>query len=340
MQTVASPPLVGHEAIRSRLGRSARAGTLHHAYLFEGPAGLGKRRVADWLVAYTNCEQPDSAPCGRCRTCQSIAAGTHPDVLVLGPDPKRATPIIRVDDVREVVRQAGYHRFGSRRRFILVDPADAMQDSAANALLKTLEEPPEGTGFILIVSSARALLPTIQSRCQVVRFGAVELPNLERWLVEAGHEPTLASLAAAASLGCPGRALDLADGGLERRREAREVVLGMLRSSLPEMFAQTESALAKKRARADWLPVVDGWFDVVEEMLRDATVRLAGARVPLLHGDAERVVTAWARRLQGPGIAHVHGALDDAREQLALQVNGRLVVDAFFARLREELQID
>ncbi|MCA9492738.1 MAG: DNA polymerase III subunit delta' [Alphaproteobacteria bacterium] len=330
-----SAPLLGHERIREQLARSADADTLHHAYLFEGPPGLGKRRVAMWLAQYVNCTSANR-PCGTCSRCVQIAAGTHPDVIVLSPDPTRATQTIAVDAVREVIRKAGYHRYDSARRFIVVDPADAMMEPAANALLKTLEEPTDGTGFVLVVSSASSLLPTIVSRCQRVRFGAVDTGAIEGWLAAQGLSD--ASVAARAALGCPGRALALATGGLEARRDARSTLVRITSEPLPVAFKVTEDAL-KKKAKTDWSSTVDAWFAVVEELLRDASIHGSGSGLPLLNQDAPDVVAAWSARLYPSGIQRVAQALDVAREQLAVQANGRLVIDAFFATLRAELGV-
>ncbi len=330
---MAPPPLLGHGPVRERLARAADAGTLHHAYLFEGPRGLGKRRVAEWLALYTNC-LGEQRPCGACARCGPILAGTHPDVIVLEPDVSKASRIIAVAAVRDVIRKAGYHRFDSARRFVIVDPADAMQDAAANALLKTLEEPPEGTGFILVAASARGLLPTIVSRCQRIRFGAVPTDAIEGWLRDRGFPN--AAVAARAAMGCPGRALELVDGGLQARVEARDTVTQLASSTSAEAFAITERAL-KKRTKTDWSPLVERWFEVVEELLRDTAVRGSGAELPLLHPDAVDVIDRWVDRLYPHGIDRIVHALEEARQQLRVNANGRLVLDAFFARLRAEL---
>src|SRR5690606_32790321 len=134
----------------------------HHAYLLEGPRGAGKRALADRYAMAANCTSETKAhPCGSCPTCRQIAAGTHPDVLVLVPDTERAARTIPIEAVREVIRQTTYHRYNARRRMVIVDPVEAMQEPAANALLKTLEEPPQGTGFLLVSHNPAALLPTI-----------------------------------------------------------------------------------------------------------------------------------------------------------------------------------
>ena len=206
--------LIGHDSLLQRLGAAVDRGSLHHALLFEGPPGVGKHTIAMHLARAANCTHDDPAerPCDACRSCTSIASGAHPDVIVVEPDAKQASGLIPIDTIREVVRKAQFHRFGSRRRFILIDPAEAMAAPAANALLKTLEEPPEGTGFVLVATTPRALLPTIISRCQRVRFGPIATDTLAAWLTSRGVDQ--ADDVAAAAFGCPGVATELADGTL------------------------------------------------------------------------------------------------------------------------------
>lgn len=255
-------------------------------------------------------------------------------MIVLAPDPGRASRTIAVDAVREVIRKAGFHRYDSERRVVIVDPAESMAEPAANALLKTLEEPPEGTGFILVASNASALLPTIISRCQRVRFGAVDHDAIVDWL-EARGLPE-ADLAARMSLGCPGRALALAQGGLEDRRAARDAVFGRGHNGLPTLFTANEK-LSKSGPRAIWAAKVDLLLEVLEELLRDVVVHASGAQTPLLHADAAPTIATWADKLYPDGVEKVRRAIDDARDQLEVNVGGRLVLDALFTTLAVEL---
>ena len=180
--------ILGHQGALARLRHAVEQDTLHHAILLEGPRGVGKRRVATWLALLANCTAEGERPCGVCQMCHQIPQGLHPDVIALEPDMTRAARTIPVDAVREVIRKSQFHRYGARHRMVIVDPAEAMQEPAANALLKTLEEPPAGTGFVVITHNAKALLPTILSRCQRIRLGVVPMEELQPWLAERGVE--------------------------------------------------------------------------------------------------------------------------------------------------------
>lgn len=216
--------LIAQDRALAPLRSALRRGALHHAYLFGGPAGVGKASAARLLAQAANCEGPAAAEgdaCGRCGPCRKIEKGVHPDVVVLAEervmakagrwDPKGGrTPSkdIVVDQVRDLVdHRLAMKRFEGRRRFVIVDPADAMNPQAQNALLKTLEEPPGDTTLVLVASSPDALLPTIRSRCLRVPFGPLPAAAVSARLEREGHAPDRARLAAAISGGSLGRAL-------------------------------------------------------------------------------------------------------------------------------------
>lgn len=325
--------ILGHERIRSRLADAVARDTLHHAYLFEGPRGVGKRAVAIELAMRVNCTSPPEArPCGGCPTCRSIAAGTHPDVVALEPDLEKASRAIPIEAIREIIRQSQYHRYGARRRFVIVDPAEAMQEPAANALLKTLEEPPSGTGFVVITHNPRALLPTILSRCQRIRFGAVPVEAIGGWLAARG----LANADAAARLshGCPGRALDLAEQGLDARIALRTEITSVLASNLARVYEF--SGRITQGSRQEWASAVDELLEHLEDLVRDAAIRATGAAVPLMDDPADSIVERLAATWPD-GITRCSRAILDAREDLEVFVSGKTVVDALMTSLRREI---
>ncbi len=331
-------PILGHADALARLWGALERDALHHAYLFEGPRGAGKHAVALKLAMAANCVAegpPGDRPCGVCPPCKQISAGNHPDVIVLEPAADRATPVIPVDAVREVVRVAGYHRYNSKRRMVIIDPAEAMQPAAANALLKTLEEPPEGTGFILVANHASALLPTIVSRCQRVRFGAVAEDDIVDWLVSKGQEATHARAAARLSLGCPGQALSLARGGLAERSDLRQTMLGIVDGGPPAIFQWTERA--GRGARQQTMARAEQLIAVIEDLLRDVAVLGSGSDLPLLNADAPEVVQQWTRALWPTGITSITAAIHEAREQMLVNVQTRLVMDALLLEVRAQV---
>lgn len=176
---------------------------LPHAILLVGPTGVGKTAFSEQLAALLLCESlgPGLAACGECQACLWLDAGNHPDFRRIAPDgddddeegigektKKRGSNIIRIDQIRELEAFVfvGSHRNGNR--VVLITEADAMNASAANALLKILEEPPPMVYFILASSNNKSLLPTIRSRCRVIPFGTPDSDTAATWLIDAGLE--------------------------------------------------------------------------------------------------------------------------------------------------------
>jgi DNA polymerase-3 subunit delta' len=233
--------VIAQDRALGSLRSALRRGALHHAYLFGGPEGTGKARAALLLAQAANCEGGVAGPgglredpCGSCGPCRKIAKGVHPDVVVLAeeramakagrwePKAGRApSKDIVVDQVRDLVdHRLSMKRFEGRHRFVVIDPADAMNAPAQNALLKTLEEPPEDTTLVLVASSPDGLLPTIRSRCLRVPFAPIPDEVVVARLEAAGRTPEEARLAAALAGGSLGRALALDAEELDEVRDA------------------------------------------------------------------------------------------------------------------------
>ncbi|MCK9375870.1 MAG: DNA polymerase III subunit delta' [Syntrophobacterales bacterium] len=231
--TAATPPqpsglrffreILGQEWVVSHLKGAMRAGRLSHAYLFLGPEGVGKATTARALAAALNCAQPggDGDACGVCPSCRRLAAGTHPDFLVISPDEKKTQ--ISIEQIRELRRLTEYPPLGGGWRVVLIKPAEAlsvMNDAAANALLKTLEEPPPQHLLVLTARGEADLLPTIVSRCHKLAFAPLPAALIIRELESRrGIPPARAALVAALSGGSLGRALTLDPEELVRQRD-------------------------------------------------------------------------------------------------------------------------
>lgn len=329
------PQLLGHERALAPLLRAAREGRQHHALLLEGPEGVGKRAAALQLALVGVCEAaPDQRPCGVCKACQDALhpEHLHPDVGFLEPRADRKTRLIDVEQIREVVGKAGYARWRGRQRTWILDPADAMNAQAQNALLKTLEEPNEGTGFILVTSRPRALLSTIRSRCLRVTLTPVAPDTLADWLtrvhgVDAEHAVPIAHL----SDGRPGVALQMVgEEGLGAIHARRDALLAALGSSAEAMFDHAEAI--GKRGREEALAVLD----IIEEILRDVVVTATTDR-RLRHPDLEDGLQRAAGMLWPDGVARLSQAVEDARVALSLNVSARAVMDAVLMKLGAEL---
>lgn len=335
--TAAPETLLGNRAIRTQLADLVDSGRLHHCLLFEGPKGVGKATTALWLAKRMNCTEPvDGDACGRCWSCRAIAKGHHPDVIVVGTDPERTAPVVSVRQSRALIQTLSLRPHSARRRFVIIDPADAMNAASANALLKTFEEPPSDTGFVLVTGQSGALLTTVRSRSQRVRFARVATPEVAGWLRKRGIED--AEWLAHLSDGCPGRALALADGQAELWREARDELLDALSGDIQGVFA-----FGEKRARGErtkWSARVLLALDGLDRMLQDTwRWKVRGPLPPeaLYNPRQRRRIEAWAQRLDAGGIGRCSAAVQAARSQLDAFVNGRMMADALLCRMATEL---
>lgn len=180
--------------VYSQIKKSVEHGRLAHAYLFEGDQGVGKHELSLWLAKRLFCTQVvDNEPCNECNNCLRIAAGEHPNLWQIKPDGQS----IKVDQIRQLQQEFVRSGFESRLQFFTISQADKMNASAANSLLKFLEEPAGSFVAILETDSPGKILPTIQSRCQILHFAPLNTKALVTKLVEAGIGPESATLLAA-----------------------------------------------------------------------------------------------------------------------------------------------
>jgi len=197
--------LVGHQRPKEMLARALAHSTIHTGYLFTGPAGVGKHLAAAEFLRAWLCSESGCEPCGVCPSCRLSAGTAHPDLLVVAPEEKKKS--ISIKQVRALGAWLSQSPLLGRHKAALLDPADSLGAEGANALLKTLEEPPPGRVIVLIATRSGALPPTVRSRCQQVPFGALSDDEVAEVLRRNSWPALSARQAAALAEGSPGAAL-------------------------------------------------------------------------------------------------------------------------------------
>jgi DNA polymerase-3 subunit delta' len=323
--------LAGHRRLLELTARAAVRGSLPPSLIFAGPDGIGKRRAAVSLAQLFNCLSPvagdrDLAPdaCGHCTVCRRIARGVHADVLLIEPGD---TGSIKVDQVRAAIERSAYRPFEGRRRVVIVDGADAMEASAQNALLKTLEEPPAASSFVLITARPDVLLPTVRSRCQRVRFAPLGPADVATVLMrDHGFSETDAHAAAALADGSIGRALE---GDTEAYVEAREAAVAMLgtvaHASSPAQRLAAAKALGRDKVDRDEL---SRRLRLVLSVLRDLGVLAARADDrSLAHGDLKPDLERLMPSFGAERAVRAFSAVDRALAALDRNASPKIVAD-------------
>jgi DNA polymerase-3 subunit delta' len=222
--------IVGHERAKALLQAAIARDRLAHAYLFHGTNRIGKRLLAIRLAQALLCDDAGALSlrdgCGLCRSCRQIDAHIHPDFTVIRPDPEQANPQVKIEQIREIEQHLIYRPLIGNRKICLIDDADRLTIGAANALLKTLEEPPDHSLFLLITSRPSALPVTIRSRCQAIRLTPPARTQIEAAVIlRRNLPPADARFLAILSEGQLGRALEW---DVEEEKTRREELTSLL----------------------------------------------------------------------------------------------------------------
>ncbi|HED39870.1 MAG TPA: DNA polymerase III subunit delta' [Chromatiales bacterium] len=308
-----SGPLPWQQAQWEKLLARIMRGSLPHALLLSGRRGIGKHHFAVQLAELLLCSENQAEPCGRCKGCRLIAAGTHPDLKQI--EPPEDKQIIGVDQIRELTHYLSLTALCGGYRVVLIDPADCMNANAANSLLKTLEEPPANTSLLLISDRPSALPATIRSRCQVINFERPARDLSLEWLRNQQPELDLQIAETVLELadGAPLRAADMAtQGAITQRTEMLDDLEKIAAGRCdPVEIAKKWLKLGKKES----LYWVYGW---VVDMVR---MKFASPPPYIANADVAPRLSKMAANIE---LSLLYKRLDQVSEALRLADNSSL----------------
>lgn len=335
--------LTGNARVKESLKRIITSGRLPGALLFAGEEGIGKKRFALEVARALNCRTPkDSEGCGVCSSCVRIVKlnyperedadewtqiiwTDHPDVgLVVAP--KR---VLRVEQMRQIEKEANFRPFEGKARVFLIDEADKLNDASANALLKVLEEPPQTSYLILVTARPAMLLPTILSRCQMIRFAPLAPAEIERHLLSNKlADSKTAKLRARAAGGSIGRALA---GDLVTFTSQRKAMLSVLNALVMTNDRAQLLRAAEQLNEAQYRDEFEERLDVLETLIRDAWMLSLGVKPELLvNEDLSPELENISKRMDAGRAADWILQIEDVREQLIVNINRKVTTDALF----------
>jgi DNA polymerase-3 subunit delta' len=310
--------------VRQALLRAVRDQRLPPAYLFVGPAGVGKRTTAFALAKALNCSAQDGDACDQCAVCLRIDRHLHADIHLVEPQGQ----VIKIDQIRQLREVLTLHAYEGRVKVAILDGAGKLTVEAANALLKILEEPPVQTLFVLACQHLGNLPATVISRTQILRFGLLAHDQIVTMLRQHGREPNEAERATCLSGGRPGAALALElPVVLERRADALQL-LTQARSGDPAVLLPSAEQWARRKGDHNAL------FEMLLSLVRDLAVSRAGGDDTLLmHADIRDALSPLAIGVPPATLWEVFEIVHSAQEAIAHNANPQLAFEVMLFKI-------
>jgi len=318
--------LLGNEWAVEMLKQHLVRDSVRHAYLFCGPPGLGRRTLALRFAQALNCPNPvaPGEPCGKCKTCQQIERMQYADLAIIQAEKEGGT--LRVEQIRSIRQSLSLKPYQGKYRVALFLRFQEANANASNALLKTLEEAPAYVVLVLTADTPEQLLPTIVSRCEVLRLRPLPVEIVESYLKESGADETASHLLAHVSGGRPGYALRLMQDKdeLDFRATRLADLQKLLKSTRRERFSYAEKLTERKyEARERFRDTLLLWL----AFWRDVLLRAARSDAPLANVDYTTEVESLAARLSLPEARQLVNAVEGTVGRLERNVNARLLAE-------------
>ena len=322
--------VVGHKDILKYISSAVENNRVSHAYILNGERGSGKRMLANLFATTLLCESGNSEPCGKCHSCRQAESGNHPDIIRVTHEKPNS---ISVDDIRtQVNNTVDIKPYQGPYKVYIIPQADLMTPQAQNAILKTIEEPPAYAVFLLLTENAEMLLPTINSRCVMLKLRNIKDTLIRKYLMENLEIPDYkADMCTAFAQGNVGRAIMLANS--EHFNEIREEAVQLLKHihvmELSEIVAAVKNISVYKLEITDYLDIIMIWY-------RDVLLYKATKEIDkVVFKDQLQSIKEQARKSSYEGIELILESLEKAKARLKANVNFDLVMELLFLTIKE-----
>lgn len=324
--------VIGHRDIIEYMQNAVTSDQVSHAYILSGARGSGKKMLANLFAQTLQCERHGTEPCGECHSCRQAESANHPDIIRVRHEKPNS---IGVEDVREqVIGDVMIKPYSSPYKIYIIAEADKMTVQAQNALLKTIEEPPAYAVIFLLVENADSLLPTIRSRCVMLKLKNIKDKLIKKYLMESLKVPDYkADICAAFAQGNVGQAVMLAQSEYfnEIHSEAIQLLKHVKDMEIAEIAATVKNVSRFKLEITDYLDILGVWFRDV--LLYKATKDVNG----IIFQEEIDAIRQQARSSSYEGIEKILEALNTAKDRLRANVNFELVMELLFLTIKENL---
>ena len=322
--------VVGHKDILKYISSAVENNRVSHAYILNGERGSGKKMLANLFAMTLLCETGDNEPCGKCHSCKQAESGNHPDIIRVTHEKPNS---ISVDDIRtQVNNTVDIKPYQGPYKVYIIPQADMMTPQAQNAILKTIEEPPSYAVFLLLTENAETLLPTINSRCVMLKLRNIKDTLIKKYLMENLEIPDYkADMCTALAQGNMGRAIMLAnsDHFNEIREEAVHLLKHISEMELNEIVAAVKNISVYKLEITDYLDIIMIWY-------RDVLLYKATKEIDkVVFKDQLQSIKEQARKSSYEGIELILESLEKAKARLKANVNFDLVMELLFLTIKE-----